>query len=247
MAAFRLRPATAFGLTLALALLAAPAARADMVYSGTIQGSFSNPILAGNVINLAGVPTFQDNTGTAAYSIVNNGSVASIISGDNNGGSGSPSIITFTGSAFSGVTPGQLFQMGTLTFNNGTSTLTSVIFGGTLTFGVVGSPGITVATTDFSLVTTANGGFSAVQDADYLGFPAPVSINFNVYENSGATAIVMGRIVGDPVLEFTGLDLDPNEENGFLSEPNPVPAPAGVVLLGSGAVCLIGRRLRKGC
>ena len=242
MDANRLRLGWAAGLALGVALAAGPAARADQAYGGFIQGAFSSPVLAGNYLDVGGQSVFRDSTASAVYSI-SNGTVSSqLISGDNNGGGGSPSEITFFGNSFSGVAPGQEFALGTLTYNNGASGLFSSIFGATLTLTVAGNAAVTPIDAPFSLVTTLNGGFSIASDADFLSFPAPISLSFHVFEGAGATAIVMGRIVGDPQLQVTGLQLPADQAgNGFLT---PVPAPAGVVLLGGGAACLLGVRRR---
>jgi PEP-CTERM motif len=234
------------GLALGITLLASQSTQASPLYSGTITASFSNPVLAGNIINLAGVPEFLDNSATAVYSILNLGSVAEVISGDaGSTGAGRPSEIIFFGNSFSGVTPGQEFELGTMTFNNGTSNLSSSIFGATLTLTVPEDPSVTPISTSFSLVTTRNGGFSPFLDADFLSFPSPLSINFHVLEGAGATAIVLGKIVGDPQLQLTQLQLAPNQSgNGFLTA---TPEPGTLLLLVSGlaGVGFVQRRPRQ--
>ena len=231
------------GLALALAAvsLAAPAARADLMYGGEVLASFSNPVLAGFRIGVDQQPVFADNSATAVYSIQNNGAVAVLTSGDNFGGAGGSSVVRFVGANFASVAPDTDFTIGTLTFDNGTSSVGTSIFGATLTVWVKDRPDITPAVIPFRLLTTTNGGVSAALDADYLTFPAPVSVNFHVFEQKGAEAAVYGQIVGDPVFTVTGLQIDPTQAGGGFLTPA-VPAPGGVVLLAIGAVCLLARR-----
>jgi hypothetical protein len=124
-------------------------------YSGTIQGAFSDPVLTGTYLNQARQRTFLDNTSTAAYSIIN-GVNAEVISGDTLGGAGAPSTIIFFPKSFSGVAPGQVFDLGTITYFNGSSNLSSLLYGATLTLLVVGQPTISPIVSKMSIVTTQN-------------------------------------------------------------------------------------------
>jgi hypothetical protein len=235
--------------SLALAAVAASATSvlvASPSYSGTIEGVFSSPILSGFLLNLAQQPQFQDNTTTADYSIVNGVTSSELIEGDNAGGGGAPSTIIFFGNSFSNVTPGQEFDLGTITYFNGTSNLNTLIFGATLTLFVAQDPAITPATSNFGIVTTINGGVSPVLDADFLDFPAPLNISFHVYEGAGATAIVRGMIVGDPELVLTDLVLAPGQGgNGFLGEFVTVPEPISIALFGIALAGMGVARRRK--
>lgn len=218
-----------------IALLWAPAALAGIMVSGQINAAFSNPVLAGENIALDGQRVFEDHSGTAVYSFVNNGSVAEVIWGDDNGGAGSPSEVVFFGNTVSAMPIGQEFQLGTVTFNNGTSTVGTSIFGATLTLFVPQDPSVTPLTTNLQILTTRNHAPPIpFLDADYLTFPAPTYVNFHVYEGAGATAIVWGRFVGDPELVITRLELAPDQVgNGFLSE---APEPSSWILMGSGVL-----------
>lgn len=229
------------GLFLGIALLGASSALASPLYSGTISANFSNPVLAGNILNPAGMPVFQDNSATAVYSIINSGSMAELFSGDNNGGNGSPSEIVFVGNSFSNVGPNVEFELGTITYSNGTSQIASSLFGATLTLSVQGNPAIISIGTNFGLVTTQNGGISPSLDADFLSFPAPLSVNFHIFEGASGTATVFGTIVGDPELQLTQIQLGADQSgNGFLTT---VPEPGSLLLLGVGFVAfLVSRR-----
>ena len=97
---------------------------------------------------------------------------------------------------------------GTLvSYYNGTSTLSSGIWGATLTIGVLGDPSITPAVIRFLFIGTQNGNISRELDADILQFSTPLNLQFHVYEGAQASATITGRIVGDPVLKVDGVEL----------------------------------------
>src|SRR6476646_10605237 len=93
--------------------LATPPASANPLYSGKITGTFSDPQLTGNYLDLARIPTFEDDTASAVFSISSSADSAEVISGDDFGGNGQPSEIIFFGNSFSGIAPGQEFDLGT--------------------------------------------------------------------------------------------------------------------------------------
>jgi hypothetical protein len=262
---------------LATALLTTSQALASPVYFGSVTGQWTAPVLAGSLLNPADLanPTFSDNTETAlcnlspcAFSPPNyvNDESTSLVWGY--GDFAVPnSKVTFVGESFSGVLPnlveigqeGTTFRLGTLTYTNGTSGLLTLIFGGTLTLSVTLDNDESVVvpfSIDLNIRTTNNEG-TEEQNADFLDFStqlgtvAPVS--FNVLEGETATAIVWGRIVGDPFLFATGLTLDPNSVGkGFVGTglpDDPVPAPLPIALLGLGLIAMVGAsrksRLRK--
>jgi len=222
-------------LMLGLALVPASSAVANPQYSGTIVAEFSNPVFAGTYLDTAGRSVYADHSSTAVFSIINSGSTAELIFGDNNLGAGAPSEVIFFGSPFVNVAPDTDFVLGTLTYNNGTSTIPSLLFGATLTFSVLNAPSITPISVNIQLTTTGNGGFSPVLDADYLTFPSPVNLQLHVYEGAGATASVIGRIVGDPMLTVDLLTLSPDQvDNGFLrAVPEPSSLALSTIALGS--------------
>jgi hypothetical protein len=253
---------------LATAILSTSQAFASPVYSGFVTGQWSAPILAGSLINPADLanPTSSDNTQTALCNLspcafappnyVNDESTSLVWGG---GDFAVPSSrVTFVGESFSGVLPnlieigqaGTTFRLGTLTYTNGTSLLSTLIFGGRLTLTVTLENDESVVVPfaiNLDIRTTNNTG-TPDQNADFLDFTtqlgtvAPVS--FNVLEGETATAIVWGQIVGDPFLFATGLTLDPNSVGkGFVGTglpDDPVPAPLPIALLVFGLLGMYG-------
>src|SRR5688572_15140230 len=71
---------------------------ADSSYSGTVSGSFSNPVLTGATINTDGSLAFRDNTSDA----ITTGIGTNSISWGNSGaaGNGAPSTLVFTGFSY---------------------------------------------------------------------------------------------------------------------------------------------------
>jgi hypothetical protein len=191
-------------------------------YSGTIVGLFSNPVTAGNYIPIGGEDTtpytlaFEDDTGTAVYTGFG---TDSITWGTYTGVPDPFSQVTFVGNSFTNVAPGQLFDLGTFTFSNGTSELDSLIFGATLTLSVTGGATITPEVTQIGIETTANGNPTAEQDADFLAF-SQFPQTFQVLEGDTAHAELYGMIVGDPGVVATTIVLDPADSgSGFIGGP----------------------------
>jgi hypothetical protein len=196
--------------------------RANAIYSGSISGTFSNPVLTGYIIDLQGNHVPLDNTTTAVYSGIGTNSIT--------WGAPSPgfpaSILTFTGKSFSGVTPGQVFDLGTVTYFNGTNLNDTFIFGATLTLSVNSTLGGSVDP------AVSNLGFIATQnrqpppntlklDADFITFDV-FPVTFNVFEGATASADLFGKIVGDPMLTITSIELVPGQENnGFIGNGQP--------------------------
>ena len=136
------------GLALPL-MLVSVCTEAAPSYSGSIQGQWMNPVVSGSLIDGAtGAIAFFNNTATAACNL----SPCPRVPATSPGGGGamvawgdgrSPdrtSVVSFTGASFANVAPNTLFELGTLTYTNGTSDLNSLIFGGTLTLTGIYSP-----------------------------------------------------------------------------------------------------------
>ena len=219
-------------------------------YFGAIDAAFSDPVLSGFSLDLNRNPVFTDNTATAVFSISNNTSSATYSTGDDAGGAGAPTVITFTGASFSGVAPDEVFKLGTITYTNGTNFINSLTFGATLSLSVNPTQSITPAISNFSLLTTTNGGISPFLDADSLVFPQ-LGVQFNIFEGATATASVYGRIVGDPQLQITGIQLDAGQAgNGFLSavpETSSLPYGLAVFLVALFARVRVPRRSEEKC
>ncbi len=140
-----MRRSTFFSLIVASAAIWLPdSASAFVLLSGTTTGTFDNFVLSGNVINTNSSLGFYDNTATN-FSF---GSGTSAMGWGTNPGT---STLTFTGKPFA-VGLGQTFDIGTLTYFNGTSDLTSLIFGATLTLGA--GAGVDPLAASFQIITT---------------------------------------------------------------------------------------------
>jgi hypothetical protein len=250
-------------------------AHAGALYSGQITGRWSAAVVSGSTKEGSNpaIVEFSDNSATAFCNLSNcpnqltaSGSGARLLWGTFDDATPASSTVTFQGSSFSNVRTelrnalGQvtqasdIFQLGTLTYTNGTSYLDSLIFGSTLTLSgsLVGTDEVIIPfTIQLGIETTTNSG-TAEQNADFLFFSNQLGtvspVSFNVYEGQTASAIVWGRLVGDPVLLATGLTLSPGSAgSGFIASgaipAAGVPAPSALVLMLTGL--LVFSRSRK--
>lgn len=234
------------------AVMALAFAGAPQSHAGTIEGIWSNPILAGNIIDAtSGALSFHNNTASAVSSISNGISSAISWGTWNSAGITNPpgvpdtvgcaalaagfgvpcqSTITFTGNTLPADTLVP-FSLGTLTYSNGTSNLDSLIFGATLTFFDSANPGVSLGSDFVQFVTTNNTG-SDTQNADYVAFSGLAGQSFNVIEGATAQASLNG-IIDDVVL--TSLTLLSAPTTGFIgsspSIPLTAPEPASIALL----------------
>jgi hypothetical protein len=233
--------------------LGTPQARANgLAGGGTIIGIFSDPIYSGFVThdpNISSPPAYFNNSATASPSIVNSTDPAL---------AGTPPLQA-TGSKLqwgsdASVDPSeqfseliffgapipadihQPFEAGVITFLNGTSDLTSLIFGASLNlYDNFVSPQTYLGTDTVIITTTSNVGADLGQDADYINICGNGSnicgSSIEAYEDSqggtGVTAVLMGQIVGDPQLQFTAATLAPVQTN--LLDPNSPPGLTGLV------------------
>lgn len=131
-------------------------------------------------------------------------------------------------------------------FSNGTSDLSSLIFGATLNLDL--GNGITVKTSGIDIVTTANTGLSPARDADFVGF-SDFPQTFNVYEGGFSVAALYGTIVGDPTVTLDSISIAPGfEDSGFIGQGVggvPEPATWSMLLIGFLGLGLAVRSARR--
>jgi len=228
-------------------------------YTGAVTGTWSDPVPSGVLIDGATQATsFLDNTATANCSLAGcafNTHPAppnTVIWGTNTGVTPDHSTITFDGAPFTSVASGQSFKLGTLTYENGTSALESIIFGATLTISIALTDPATKTVTDLpvsiAFVTTNNTGTDA-QNADFVDFRPTLPNTFNVLEGATAIADLYGHIIGDPQIGLDLITLDPLSPPGagFIGTgvPTvPTPEPASLAVLAS-ALTLAGMVRRR--
>ena len=227
-----------------IALFAIPTAYSSPLYSGQFVATWSNPVLSGTTIDGAtGTTSVLNNTASAACDVAGCPQGVGVSLGSTTlawGISPQSSTLNFDGHFFVNVPEGSVFDMGRITFFNGTSDLSTIIFGATLNLTYVPCGFCTPNTLIDNLhiavpiVTTANTGTDA-QNADWVGpFGTPATLTFNVLEGFNADAELYAEIVGDPMLqpEFL-ITTDPHAFIGN-GQPVGIPEPASLSLLLAG-------------
>jgi hypothetical protein len=248
------------GLALASGTLQAQAGGSSLPPGGTIIGVFSDPIFSGFVTHDPNISssTFFNNTKTAplSLSIVNSASPAvegtpplpgeiplQATGSKLQWGSDAPPVDpseSFSELIFFGAqVPADIhdpFEAGVITFLNGTSNLTSLIFGASLSlYDNVVSQETFLGTDTVIITTTSNLDVEPTQDADYINICGNGSNicgkSIEAIEDSqngtGVTAELQGQFVGDPTLQFTDATLAPVQKN--LLDPGSPPGLTGLV------------------
>ena len=130
-----------------------------------------------------------------------------------------------------------------------------MIFGATLTLTALLTSSSAVVdpyVVQLGLVTTGNTG-TAAQNADFIDFRNSLGttqpVTFNVLEGATATAILSGKIVGDPMLFATQITIAPGSQDaGFIGSgvPLAIPEPSTWWLCLAGLALLKPLRIRAG-
>jgi hypothetical protein len=227
----------------------------------TVVGVFSDPALTGFVANdpNIGDATFFDNSAVAPFFITYPNGGSSIQWGWNPSPP-QPANTIFSQLDFVGATipadPTQQFQLGTISYLNGTSSLNTLIFGVTLSFYKNSvDPANFMGSDQVIITTTSNHNLDLAQDADYLNICGNNSnicgSSLQAFEdtNPGVGALtvnLLGTIIGDPQVFLEAATLPPGQENvnGVIGSEAPVPEPATLVMMSTGLVLfgLIRRR-----
>lgn len=241
-----------------IALAYAGSASAVTIVGDPIYAQWENPVTTGTVLDGATgkVYTVWTDPSTAVFNLGASSPSASttIQSGASSATPPPPtySSVTFTGNPQIPATKGTVpFQLGSISYTNGTSNLGTGLFGATLVLyahdALLGN--VPIGSLNFSFTGTVNDG-SQAQNADYLNIQG-VSQSFNVYEGATATGGISGEIVGDPMVTDLFFTLDLNQDaDGFLGTNSPAPAaplPTTLPLLASGlgAMGLFGWRRQQ--
>jgi hypothetical protein len=266
-----------FGVALALGITQAQAN--GLPTGGTIIGVFSDPIYSGFVTHdptISSPPTYFDNSATAPLSL-------SIVNSTDPTLAGTPALQA-TGSKLqwgsdASVDPSeqfseliffgapipadihQPFEAGVITYLNGTSDLTSLIFGASLSlYDNVVSSETYLGTDQVIITTTSNLDVDLAQDADYINICGNGSnicgSSIEAYEDSeggtGVTAVLQGQIVGDPQLQFTDVTVSPDQlatgglvGNEAAAGVVPEPSTWSMIILGFAGIGFIGYRTKR--
>jgi hypothetical protein len=237
------RHAAALALACSLPLALQPV-KADPI-TGQMMATWTAPRLVGYALDGAtGARQERDATETGACNIAGcpvqlTGYGAGTLAWGVGDSPISSSVVSFVGANFVNAPSETLMELGRLTFTNGSSFRESSIYGATLTLQVMN--GAFAATDPLSItvvhVPTSNAG-NDLQNADFLDFGVAtfggsiLPVTFNVMEDQTATAIIYGRIVGDPQTVLSSIVVAPGSAGaGFIGSGLPVSEPPAVLLV----------------
>jgi hypothetical protein len=184
-------------------------------YSGLTTGVFDALVLSGHFLQAGThLPVACDNASAA----VGSGVGTSTLTWSDDDATVAGSALTFAGTSFSDVAPGEVFALGTLTYFNGHNSPASLIFG--VTMHLSAGDDIAPVAEPVDVASTQNGGVDRAADADSLflgGIEVPSTLA--AFEDTAVTAIVYGRIVDGPRLEVTSIALAQGEtDHGCVTE-----------------------------
>ncbi|HEX4118862.1 MAG TPA: PEP-CTERM sorting domain-containing protein [Rhizomicrobium sp.] len=252
--------------------LAAPAAHADQVDNGYIVGTFTNPVLSGNVANDPGIGDIVpfNNSGTA---VVSGAGTSSLSWGTNPDGSTPPlpgafSTLTFTSfssNAFLAPSSSTPAALGLISFSNGTSALSSLIFGATLNlYYTTDGTNLTLLGSDNVIISTTSNQYSGTGltdqqlqiDSDYINICGNSSNicgnSIEAYESTEedpyieSIAELFGTYDSDPSIMLTSVDIVAGDGAiGSLPPLGAVPEPFTLSLFGAGLAGAAALRRRK--
>jgi len=236
----------------------APASGAPVF--GSITGVWNgSAILSGNLIDgLTKTTTPLDNSATAACDLAGCpvllvGNPGDTVTWGTSATATPPnSTLVFTGSTFTNQAPNVPFTIGHFSYTNGSSDVSSLIFGASLTLTLkdMNNQVLDTKTLALQIKTTSNTG-SDMDNRDVVEFPAVFPTSFGTFSVSSLDVFegftkpfdLIGQIVGDPTLELLQIVAEPGfDDAGFVGTGLDIPEPAGLTFLGVGLAGLLCAR-----
>ncbi|MDX2038630.1 MAG: choice-of-anchor K domain-containing protein [Isosphaeraceae bacterium] len=215
--------------------------------TGNVVGIFNDPILSGDLIDVDGTLFSADNSISAVFT----GAGSSTMTwGAGNFAPPFESTIAFAGESLVDAPFDTDVLLGTLFFENGTSVLESLIFGGSFSLSLDGIAAIPTFVSSFGVRTTVNTELDPNFDADFLDFGFTGN-TFHVFEGVSAAVQIFGRFTESQTFEVTGLgqvDGAGFVGSGPLDPPPPptvVPEPSTALAAFLGAVLVVPAARRR--
>ena len=193
-------PTTHYVTAILTLALTSPSAMGALSFQGELSAYFSHPTLSGNIITVSGTPQYFDNSASA----ITTGLGTNVFTWGTSNIEPGFSFLSFVPNTSYVTTPDAPFSLGTLRFYNGTSELSSLVFGVDLVI-TSNDPNVAPLVIPISITTTQNNG-EMVHDADSLDFVG-IPSRLSAFEGFAVVADVTGAIIGDPILVAKGLSL----------------------------------------